>query len=112
MANGKPRDENKEQLWRQRIGDWQDSGLSIPAFCKRRGLSQPSFYFWRGELRRRDSEKTLFVPIRLRADGPAPSTNHALELFLADGRRIGVAPGFDAATLRRLLTALEEGSSC
>jgi transposase-like protein len=112
MATGKPRDERKEQHWRQRIRDWQDSGLSIRAFCARRGLSQASFYAWRRELQRRDSEEPLFVPIRLRADDLPASVAPALEVLLANGRRICVAPGFDAATLRQVLAVLEEGPPC
>jgi hypothetical protein len=112
MATGKPRDEHKELYWRQRIRDWQGSGLSIRSFCVRRSLSQPSFYAWRRELQRRDSQKSLFVPVHLRADDTPIPVSHALELLLAGGRRLGVAPGFDAATLRQLLAVLEEGSPC
>ena len=43
------------------------------------------------------------------ADGDAV---HALELVLADGRTLRVAPGFDAATLRRLLAVLREDRPC
>ena len=112
MATGKPRDERKEQHWRQRIHDWQGSGLSIRDFCARRGLSQPSFYAWRRELQRRDAEKPLFVPIRLRSDDRATPVTPALQVLLARGRRIHIAPGFDAATLRQLLAVLEEESPC
>lgn len=112
MASGKPRDERKEQHWRQRIRDWQDSGLSVRAFCARRGLSQQSFYAWRRELQRRDSEKPLFVPVRLQVNELSAPVGHALEVFLASGRSIRVPPGFDAGTLRQLLAVLEEGSPC
>jgi hypothetical protein len=112
MAIGKPRDVRKEQHWRQHIRDWQSSGLSIRAFCVRRGLSQPSFYAWRSELQRRDSEQPLFVPIRPLADDLSPNGMPVLEVSLASGRRIRVAPGFDAATLRQLLAVLEEEPGC
>ena|ERR1700674_1344169 len=112
MTTGKPRDERKEQHWRQRLRDWQASGLSVRAFCARRGLNQPSFYAWRRELQRRDSAKPLFVPVRLRADDLSAPVTHALEVLLASGRRLRVAPGFDAATLRQLLAVLEEGVPC
>jgi transposase len=112
MSTGRPRDERAEQRWRQCIRDWQRSGLNIRVFCVRRGLSQASFYAWRRELRRRDSEKPLFLPIHVRADDPPAREAPALEVHLAGGRRLGVAPGFDVATLRQLLAVLEEGSSC
>jgi transposase len=112
MTVGKPRDPRKEQHWRHHIRDWQDSGLSIRVFCARRGLSQPSFYAWRSELQRRDSKEALFLPIRPLADVASPNDMPALEVFLPGGRRIRVAPGFDAATLRQLLAVLEEEPRC
>jgi hypothetical protein len=112
MTTGKHRDERKEQLWRQRIRAWQGSGLTIGAFCARRGLSQPSFYAWRRELQRRDAEQPAFVPIRLRADDLPAAAAQTLEVILDSGRRIRVAPGFDVATLWQLLAVLEEGASC
>jgi hypothetical protein len=47
MAPGRARDERKEQQWRRWIGEWRASGLSVRAFCDRRGLAIPSFYAWR-----------------------------------------------------------------
>ena len=41
-----------------------------------------------------------------------PTQPSALEVVLADGRTVRVAPGFDAATLRQLLAVLEEGAPC
>ena len=35
MSMGKPRDRHKEQEWRRRLRDWQRSGLSVSAFCRR-----------------------------------------------------------------------------
>jgi hypothetical protein len=48
MSQGKPRDTRKEQQWRRWIRQWQQSGLSVRAFCARHELSQPSFYAWLG----------------------------------------------------------------
>jgi hypothetical protein len=47
MAEGKARDERKESQWRRWLVDWRGSGLSVRAFCARRGLSEPCFYGWR-----------------------------------------------------------------
>ena len=109
MANGRPQDEQKEQQWRRRFGEWQASGLSVRAFCERRGLSAPSFYAWRRELARRDAQEPAFVPVRVVADDALTVT---LELVLAGGRKVRVPAGFDAATLQRLLAVLEEQPPC
>ena len=111
MAHGRARDERKERQWRRWIGEWQASGLSVREFCARRGLATPSFYHWRRVLERRTTERPAFVPVQVVADTP-PSQASALELVLADGRALRVAPGFDATTLRRLLAVLEGEGPC
>jgi transposase len=110
MAHGRARDERKECQWRRWIGEWQASGLSARAFCERRGLSVARFYAWRRVLQRRAAEKAAFVPVQVVAD-PVADRASALEVLLADGRAVRVAPGFDAATLRQLLAVLE-GRPC
>ena len=110
MAPGRARDERKEQQWRRRVGEWQASGLSVRAFCQQRGLTVASFYAWRRVLERRAAEQVVFAPVQVVADAP-PTQTGALEVVLADGRVVRVAPGFDAATLRQVLAVLE-GRPC
>jgi hypothetical protein len=110
MAHGRVRDERKERQWQRWIGEWQASGLSVRAFCERRGLTVASFYAWRRVLQQRAAEKAAFVPVQVVADA-LPTQASILEVVLTDGRTVRVAPGFDAATLRQLLAVLE-GRSC
>jgi hypothetical protein len=84
--------------------------LSVRAFCDRHGLATASFYNWRRLLARRAAEEPVFVPVQVVADA-VPEWANALEVVLADGRSVRVAPGFDAATLRQLLAVLE-GRPC
>src|SRR5579864_6337842 len=110
MAPGRARDERKERHWRRWIEQWRASGLSVRAFCARHGLAQASFYAWRRVLERRAAEQVVFAPVQVVADA-LPTQTSALEVVLADGRVVRVAPGFDAATLRQLLAVLE-GQPC
>ena len=110
MAHGRARDERKDRQWRSWIGEWQASGLSVRAFCQRRGLTVASFYSWRRVLQRRAAEKATFVPVQVLPDA-VPTQTSALEVVLTNGRTVRVAPGFDAATLRQLLAVLE-GRPC
>ena len=111
MATGRSRDVRKEREWRRRIREWRASGLAVRDFCKRHGLEERSFYAWRLELGRRDAAASAFVPVRIVADDAAV-VGGGLEVALSNGRAIRVPPGFDAATLRQLLTVLEEGQPC
>src|SRR5262245_18705968 len=107
MAHDRARDERKERLGRRWVEQWRGSGMSVRAFCDRHGLATASFYNWRRVLARRAAEEPAFVPVQVVADA-VPTRTSALEVVLADGRAVRVAPGFDAATLRRLLAVLEE----
>lgn len=55
MARGR-RDVEKEQFWRLVLEEQQSSGLGVREFCRRESVSEPSFYAWRRELRRRDGD--------------------------------------------------------
>lgn len=102
MAPGRARDERKERQWRRWIDRWRASGLSVRAFCARHGLASASFYNWRQVLEQRAAEGPAFVPVQVVADTDVlPAKASALEVVLVDGRAVRVAPGFDAATLRR-----------
>jgi transposase len=113
MAHGKPRDPRKEQHWRRSIQLWKNSGLTVRAFCARHRLSQPSFYSWRRELQERDAA-TVFVPVQVETDDQLTRATSIpiIEVVLAGGQRVRVAPGFDPATLRRLMEVLQEREPC
>jgi hypothetical protein len=53
MARGE-RDPARERQWRERMAEWQGSGLSIREFCSRQGLTEPTFHYWKRELRARE----------------------------------------------------------
>jgi transposase len=111
MAYGRARDERKERQWQRWIDQWRASGLSVRDFCDRRGLATASFYHWRRVLQRRAAEQAAVVPVNVLVDA-VPAQASALEVVLPNGRAVRVAPGFDAATLRQLLTVLQEGQRC
>jgi transposase-like protein len=114
MSNGKPRDSQKERFWRQTIGRWQKSGLTIRAFCRQHGLVESNFHAWRRTIANRDS--VPFAAVRVLADESCRLTgqvaNSALELILPNRRVLRIGAGFDAATLQRLLPLLEEAPPC
>jgi transposase len=110
----------KERRWLNLILRWQQSGISVRAFCQRRRLSEPRFYIWRRLLRERGliggdvpanagrGETTpTFVKVAVDAGADALS---AIDLVLAQGRMLRVRPGFDPDLLRQLLRLLEEPS--
>jgi transposase len=116
----RPPDAGKQRHWLDLMRRWQQSQLSVRAFCERLGLREANFYLWRRRLRQRGllpmppapKPHTTPAPIRstfvkLTLDA-APTATTAIELVLNDRRLVRVHPGFDPATLRQLLRLLEE----
>jgi hypothetical protein len=67
-----------------------------------------------GRSRTNTSATPLFLPVVCTAaPQPAlvPPSASSIEVILADGLRIAIAPGFDPQTLRRVIDALRH-SSC
>jgi hypothetical protein len=116
MSTGKPRDVQKEHFWRKAIERWRTSRLCVRAYCQQYGLSEANFHAWRRTLAARDAEAPPFAAVRVLPEEPsgitAPAAHGTLELLLANRRVVRIAPGFDEATLRRLLAVLEGGRPC
>lgn len=82
------------------------SGLSVPAFAARAGLDAQRLYVWRRRLTgEASSTSPAFIEVRSAAVAP-------MEIVLAAGHVVRVAPSFDAVALRRLLDVLEQPSAC
>ena len=76
----------------------------MSAFCRQHGFSDQSFYNWRKRLA--EDEPVRFALVEANSSG---TDRHApLELILASGDRLRIAPGADAVTLRAVLNVLRE----
>jgi hypothetical protein len=81
----RPKDPEREHLWRQRLLRHSTSGLSITEFCSRAGVPCSSFYYWKRRL----------------ASGPRPALRHPplfVPLHVDDQPRAdcsSIAPGVE-----------------
>lgn len=105
------------ELWRSRIKAWRASGLSVAAYCRRIGVSQPSFYQWRRKLesaaevaRAPGGDRVCpapsefsFLPVQVVGLGSAP-----LEIVLPNGVVVRVPPGCDRMLLRDVVRLWED----
>jgi hypothetical protein len=94
--------EQRRELWRQRIAEQETGGQSIRAYCRERELKESAFYGWRGRLRKQNTP----VRFALVETKPAMETPPPLELLLASGDRLRISS--DAATLKLVLAVLRE----
>ena len=91
------------EQWRKIISEQPASGMSIAAFCRRRLLSEASFFAWRRKL----TGAARFAEVQI-APEPVPESS-GIELRLSNGCCVVVRAGFDRRTLLDLLATLEHG---
>jgi transposase-like protein len=96
--------------------EYERSGLSRRAFCAQHGLSVPSLDQYRKRCRdvmsssaMTESAANRILPVEfIDTAASAVESLRSLRVELANGRRIEVSPGFDGATLERLVAVLEK----
>ena len=96
-----------QSRWIRLITEQSESGKTVGAFCRERGLATSQFYTWRKRLRGSVAGRFLEVQIAKPAARPAPTKQGAIEIRLGAGRSVLVEPGFDADHLRAVVAALE-----
>ena len=128
MANRR-RSVEKEAYWRGQIERQLASGLSIRRWCRESGVSEPTFYVWRRELRKCDHERGLterdrpaplseavvapgfvavdvLTPDVVASDAVLAGREAKLEIDVAGGVVIRLREDASAETLERVLTAV------
>jgi hypothetical protein len=91
----------------QLAADYEASGLTREAFCQQRDVPLKTLCRYVTRYRHEKvgtMQSPRFLPVEVTA--PA-SSGSSLAVLLPGGRRIEVSRGFDAGTLRQLLTVLE-----
>ena len=95
--------------WRALVSEQSQSGQTVAAFCRDRGIRDSQFYDWKKRVR--EGEAAKFVEVKLKEPSeqrtPAPERYPAIEIRLSKRRSLLVEPGFDASHLRALLAVLE-----
>jgi hypothetical protein len=88
--------------------EYEASGLTREAFCQQRDLALKTLCRYVTRYRR-EKAGTMQSPRFVQVEVTAPaSIGSALSVLLPGGHRIEVSRGFDAGTLRQLITELEQ----
>src|SRR6476660_8236912 len=87
----------KEKRWRRLLQQWRRSGLTGRDFCAEHRLAEPSFYFWKREIARRDQERLPRTP-----PSPAAPTSLTTSVSVPFPLQLSLSP---LQQLARLLVA-------
>ena len=108
----KTRNTDQQQFWRMAIDAHRESDLSVAAFCRKEGISEPAFYYWRKKLSGGGSKAgrqggAAFIEVAIPG-----RDNAALELLLASGNTLRIGPGVDNERLSEILLVLRKAGLC
>jgi hypothetical protein len=94
--------ETKRECWSKLIAEQQTSMQPVRPFCRERGITEPSFYYWRKRLRKNGTVRFALLETKAVTADVAPT----IELVVSTGERLRIGNGVDAATLRLVLDAV------
>ena len=107
------RDPEREQRWRATIRAYEQSGQTIRAFCRDRGVKESAFHGWRREIRRRDGgevrprrgKRSRFVQVQV-------TPTAAIEIAIAGGVTIRVPAHLERSQLAEIFAAAQQAAAC
>jgi len=95
--------------WTKTVEEWKSSGVSQKVFAARNDIAVTTLSWWSARLRREARAAGLprldVVPVEIVDDATEPTATFRVEL--PHDRAVIVPAAFDAASLRRLVAALE-----
>ena len=103
MKNGKSvESQERRRFWEHHLEQCHTSGLSQVEYCRRHGLSIKTFTYYK-----RTIAKAPLTLVEVPLTAAVLSSPGPLSLAVGSRYTIGIEPGFDAETLRRLLEVLD-----
>ena len=99
---------NKLDQWKERITEWQDSGITREVFCRERDLKISTFSYWRtkiNKLERCESEPTVkgnFIRYSL----PTTTTSQ-ITIGWPDGMKLQLPVGISLRELAEFILAIK-----
>ena len=97
------RDEYRIQQWAVLIQECSASGLTNKEFCRQRGISEKSFYYWQRKLRQQIVEATSPQLVQLE---PQPETEDLLQIQYR-GAELRLPCGVDLEAVAALLRSIQ-----
>ncbi len=115
MSNEQKTNSDQQQFWQMVLETFKTSNLSVRRFCKREGLSEPSFYSWRKKLskdndstnEKREIDSSSFIKVSI---PDQQSCN--LEIVLTSGNILKIPNDFNTKMLTDILLALSKAGLC
>jgi len=93
---------SRREVWSERIARYCDCSLTVKEFCRREGVSQPSFYQWKKELvGNSPATSPAFLPVAFESVSATPTT-----VRLPGGATIELPATISQEELQRIIAAV------
>ena len=99
------RDEYRAQNWAMVIQECNNSGLSNREFCRQRGISEKTYYYWLRKLRSQMAEAA--GPQLVQLEPPPVSIQDDILQIRYRGAELKLPAGVDMDTVAALLRSLQ-----
>jgi len=99
--------EERRELWRQRITQQEKTGQGVRSFCEERGINENAFYAWRQRLGGEGKKAVSFALVKTEPGALAPI--QTIGVLLTSGDQLSIPA--DERTVRVLLKVLREERS-
>ena len=93
----------KTQAWIKKMQDYENSGLSATAWCRKNNEKIHTFKYWRQRLKKHPVSRAEFEELK------DPSQLYTIEIYRKEFS-ICLSRGFDEKTLKTCLLAIEKPS--
>jgi hypothetical protein len=95
-----------KNLWQRRIKDWQKSGLSQMAFCKKNNISFQQLSKWKHKLQDNRYTNQKFVEIHTK--NQSMIYREDIELIISEKYRILIKSSFNPELLKKIILTLRD----
>lgn len=96
-------------LWEQRLTHYEESGISIKAWCKQQSIKESQFYYWRKKLRTDKAEETQplqWLPLDLQLSKQTIPAGDWITVHIGQAK-VEIGKGFDQSLLREIIQVLQ-----
>ena len=105
-------EKNKQELWQQRISDWEQSGMEIRAWCLKNHIEEQQFHYYRRQLRIKPNTEQvpMFAEVSL---GSSTSTTRTVSVenrltLYVQGMKLIIPDDFQPETLLSFLRVVKQ----
>ena len=105
-------EKNKQELWQQRISDWEQSGMEIRAWCLKHHIEEQQFHYYKRQLKHKQdtSQVPMFAEVSLGSSASTTRTasiENRLTLYV-QGMKLIIPDDFQPETLLSFLRVIKQ----